>query len=67
MPGNNVVEQHHRAIKRNVRPMLGFKSFRCAHVLIAGIELMHMIKKDQLDCTEGQVSRAASKFYTLAF
>ena len=27
------------------RPMLGFKSFRCARALIAGIETMHMIKK----------------------
>ena len=27
---NNIVEQDHRAIKRIVRPMLGFKSFRCA-------------------------------------
>ena len=27
---NNVVEQDHRAIKRVVRPMLGFKTFRCA-------------------------------------
>jgi len=25
---NNIVEQDHRAIKRSVRPMLGFKSFR---------------------------------------
>ena len=64
---NNIVEQDHRAIKRVVRPMLGFKSFRCARVLIAGIELMHMIKKGQLDCAEGQVSPAASKFYSLAF
>ena len=64
---NNIVEQDHRAIKRVVRPMLGFKSFRCARVLIAGIELMHMIKKGQLDCAEGKVSPAASKFYSLAF
>ena len=27
---NNIVEQDHRAIKRITRPMLGFKSFRCA-------------------------------------
>src|SRR5450755_257899 len=27
---NNIVEQDHRAIKRIVRPMLGFKVFRCA-------------------------------------
>ena len=35
---NNLVGQDHRAIKRIVRPMLGFKSFRCASILLAGIE-----------------------------
>ena len=34
---NNIVEQDHRAIKRIVRPMPGFKSFRSARILIAGI------------------------------
>ena len=42
---NNLIEQDHRAIKRIVRPMLGFKSWPCACILIAGIETMHMIKK----------------------
>lgn len=64
---NNIVEQDHRAIKRIVRPMLGFKSFRCARILIAGIETAHMIKKGQLDCPEDPASSAASKFYSLAF
>ncbi len=64
---NNIVEQDHRAIKRIVRPMLGFKSLRCARILIAGIELMHMIKKGQLECAEGQDTPAASQFYSLAF
>lgn len=64
---NNIVEQDHRAIKRIVRPMLGFKRFNCARILIAGIETMHMIKKGQLCCIEGQVSSAASQFYFLAF
>ena len=64
---NNVVEQDHRAVKRIVRPMLGFKSFGCARALIAGIETMHMIKKGQLDCPEAQASSAASQFYSLAF
>jgi transposase-like protein len=64
---NNIVEQDHRAIKRIVRPMLGFKSFHCARALIAGIETMHMIRKGQLHCPEGQVSSAAVKFYSLAF
>lgn len=39
---NNVVERDHRAIKRRPRPMLGFKTFHCARILLAGIELMHM-------------------------
>ena len=64
---NNIVEQDHRAIKRIVRPMLGFKSFRCASILIAGIETMHMIKKGQLDRPNAQASTAASQFYSLAF
>ncbi|MEB0114670.1 IS6 family transposase [Variovorax sp. RTB1] len=64
---NNIVEQDHRAVKRIVRPMLGFKSFRCARALIAGIETMHMIKKGQHDGSQGQASSAAAKFYSLAF
>ena len=64
---NNIVEQDHRAIKRIVRPMLGFKCFRCAAILIAGIETMHMIRKGQFDCPEGQASSAANQFYSLAF
>jgi transposase-like protein len=35
---NNVVEQDHRAIKRRIRPMLCFKNFRCARILLSGIE-----------------------------
>jgi putative transposase len=45
---NNIVEQDHRAIKRLVRPMPGFKSLRSAAATLAGIELMHMIRKGQL-------------------
>lgn len=63
---DNIVEQDHRAIKRIVRPMLGFNSFRCARMLIAGIELMHMIKKGQFDWAEGQVSSAESTFGRLS-
>jgi len=64
---NNIVEQDHRAIKRIVRPMLGFKSFHCASILLAGIETMHMIKKGQLDRPTAQASTAASQFCSLAF
>jgi putative transposase len=34
---NNFVEQDHRAIKRQTRPMLGFKSFWSAAVTLAGV------------------------------
>ena len=64
---NNIVEQDHRAIKRVVGSMLGFKSMRCARILLAGIEVMHMIRKGQLDSPEGQVASAAKQFYSLAF
>jgi transposase len=30
--------------------MLGFKTFRCARILLAGIEIMHMIAKGQVKC-----------------
>jgi putative transposase len=61
---NNIVEQDHRAIKRLVRPMLGFKSFWCAAVTLTGIELMHMIRKGQLLLT-GELC-PAQQFYSLA-
>ena len=63
---NNIVEQDHRAIKRIIRPMLGFQSFRYARILLAGIETMHMIKNGQLDCLDKQVASAADQFYSLA-
>ncbi|MEC5218988.1 putative transposase [Actimicrobium sp. GrIS 1.19] len=62
---NNIVEQDHRAIKRVTRPMLGFKSFRCAAQVIAGVELMHMIRKGQF-ATDGTVMSFANQFYALA-
>ncbi len=64
---NNIVEQAHRAVKRITDPMLGFKSFCSAQKLIAGIETMHMVKKGQLRCTNGQPMSAAEQFYSLAF
>ena len=45
---NNIVEQDHRFIKKRVRTMLGFKSFRTAKTIISGIEAMHMVKKWKL-------------------
>jgi len=63
---NNIVEQDHRGVKRKVRPMLGFKSFWAARCTIAGIEVMHAIRKGQL-ATTGHVSQTpAEQFYALA-
>jgi hypothetical protein len=47
--------------------MLGFKSFRRVHALIACIEAMHMINKGQLDGLKDQVASAADQFYSLTF
>jgi putative transposase len=63
---NNLVEQDHWAIKRRTRPMLGFKTFRCARILLTGIELMHMIAKGQMQCAPGTHPSAADQFYELA-
>ena len=64
---NNIVEQDHRFIKRFIRPMLGFKSFRCARIVLTGIETMHQIRKGQLRNPRGQTPSAAEQFYSLAF
>jgi hypothetical protein len=43
--------------------MLSFQFVRSARILLAGIDTMHMIKKGQLDCPNGQVASAADQFY----
>jgi len=63
---NNIVEQDHRAVKRKVRPMLGFKSFWGARCTIAGIEVMHAIRKGQLPTTGNMSQTPAEQFYALA-
>jgi putative transposase len=63
---NNIVEQDHRAVKRITRPMLGFKSFDAAQSTLAGIELMHILRKGQWEEGAEQVLRPAELFYSLA-
>ncbi|MBC3863047.1 IS6 family transposase [Undibacterium jejuense] len=63
---NNMVEQDHRGIKRMTRPMLGFKSFRAARNILAGIELMHMLRKGQLNLVGCKNMSFADQFYALA-
>ena len=64
---NNIVEQDHRTIKRVTRPMLNFKSFRSAGSVLAGIELMHMIRKGQFAVVDDAAPISlAEQFYALA-
>ncbi|MGP8431792.1 IS6 family transposase [Paraburkholderia fungorum] len=62
---NNIVEQDHRAIKRITRPMMGFKDFHCARIILSGIEVMHMIRKGQMKTEFGTHPSAAQQFYSL--
>ena len=48
---NNIVGQDHRMIKWRIVQGLGFKEFESAKRTIAGIEIVRMIKKDQLSNT----------------
>jgi len=44
---NNIVESEHRCIKKITKPMRGFKAFHSAEATLAGIELHHMLSKNQ--------------------
>ena len=48
MPDNNLIEQDYRSIKLRLGPMLELKRIRNASITIAGIELMHGIRKSQI-------------------
>jgi aldehyde dehydrogenase (NAD+) len=59
---NNIIEQDHRATK----PVLNFKSFRAAGSVLAGIELIHMIRKGQFSISGVNPISFADQFSTLA-
>jgi transposase-like protein len=59
---NNIVEQDHRAIKRVTRPMLNFKSFRSARSVLAGIELIHMMRNGHFATTVSSPCRSPTNF-----
>jgi len=63
---NNIVEQDYRAVKRLTRPMMEIKSFKAAQSTLAGIELMHMLRKGQLESEVEQGLSVADQFYALA-
>jgi putative transposase len=63
---NNRIEQDHRAVKRRVRPMLGFKSVYSARRILSGIELIHMMRKQQAQYACSQQLSLAEQFHLLA-
>ncbi|MDP3706323.1 MAG: IS6 family transposase [Legionellaceae bacterium] len=44
---NNIIEQDHRFVKKITNGMRGFKSFHSADATLTGIELHHMLRKNQ--------------------
>lgn len=46
---NNMVEQDHQRVKKITKATLGFKNFYSAKRTLAGIELVAMLRKNQMD------------------
>ncbi|MBL0407224.1 IS6 family transposase [Microvirga aerilata] len=63
---NNRIEQDHRAVKRRVRPMLGFKSMNSARAILSGIEMVHMMRKGQAKYAGNRHPSLAEQFERLA-
>ena len=59
---NNIVEQDHRRIKRQVRPGLGFGGLRIARHTLAGYEAMAMIREGQVHNIGGRDMQAQTAF-----
>jgi transposase-like protein len=47
-----MIVQDHRRVKQRYYPMLGFKAFGNAEVMLSGIELANKIKKGRFDTSE---------------
>ncbi len=63
---NNMIEQDHRRIKRRTRSMLGFKSETSAGITLSGIELIHMMRKQQGVCADQKVCSIKQQLEALA-
>ena len=53
----------HRFIKWRIQQGLGFKNFESARRTLTGIEIVHMLKKNQLNTREQSMFKS---FYSLA-
>ncbi len=64
---NNIVEQHHRRIKRLICPGLGFGNCWTARRTLAGYGAMAMIRKGQVGKIGGNDIRAQAEFIAALF
>ena len=58
-----LIEQDHRAIKRQ---MLGFRSIDSARAILSGIEMVHMMRKQQAKYACNQQLSLSEQFNLLA-
>jgi transposase-like protein len=63
---NSRIEQDHRAVKRRIRLMLGFKSITSARAILGGIEMVHMIRKRKAKHAQSPQPSLAEQFEQLA-
>ena len=68
---NNLIEPDHRFIKRLTKPGMGFFSFETAWRTLQGYEMMHMLRKGQVQGVakgdvRGQVTLVAQLFGVVA-
>ena len=53
-------------MKQVTRPMLGFKSFEAAQLTLVGIELIHILRKRQMEDEGAPGLSVAKQSYSLA-
>jgi putative transposase len=63
---NNIVESDHRNIKRIIKPMMGFQNLKSAKIVLAGIEVVAMLKKGQSNYMPLFVKNPVDAFRQLA-
>jgi transposase, IS6 family len=64
---NNIIEQDHRFIKKEIRSSQCFKSFHTAERTIEGIEAVNMMRKGQVKRLLGNDAIGQAKFVASLF
>jgi putative transposase len=60
------MEEDHRRIKRGIRSLLSFKSIAAAAIILSGIEMMYMTRKQQARYAYNPAPSLAEQFDILA-